>query len=117
MAPIHSPTSRALAREVLSPTMRSGASSWLLMKRMRDVIICAEQQHLSALLPPLPGHQCVNHTTRADHNAVLVSDNSSKEEAARAHDVYHLRAAAMRAWHASHAGATAFLVQYHAAVS
>ena len=39
-APIHSPTSLALAREVLSPTMRSGVSSWLLMKRMRDVIIC-----------------------------------------------------------------------------
>ena len=61
MAPIHSPTSRALAREVLSPTMRSGASSWLLMNRMRDVIICAAQPQLSALLLLLPGHQCVKH--------------------------------------------------------
>ena len=47
MAPIHSPTSRALASEVLRPTMRSGVSSWLLMKRMRDVIICGAVKHSS----------------------------------------------------------------------
>jgi hypothetical protein len=86
------------------------------MNRIRDVIICAAQQQLSALLLPLPEHQCVKHTTVANHNAVLVFANSNKEEAARAYNLCHLRAAAMRTLHTSHAGAISKIVQYHAAV-
>ncbi len=40
VAPIHSPTSLALASEVDSARMRMGRSSWLLMYRMRLVMTC-----------------------------------------------------------------------------
>ena len=57
VAPIHSPRSLALAREVQRPTMRMAAllpaSSWLLMYLIRDVITCA---HSHLLEQPVHAH-------------------------------------------------------------